>query len=362
MELAKITVTIVFINSLRFFFNFRIQGTPIMVWKWTKRIGIGGLSVVSFCLIFGILYQSIATKLDEQKYPPFGQMIDVGGFRLHLFGTGKIDGPVVILEAGLGSHSLDWALVQSSVSEFARVYSYDRAGYGWSEESPNERTSINMVEELHTLLNKAGISGPYILVGHSLGGINVRLFASRYPNEVAGVVLVDSSHEDQFDNMPKLAVPNQTLIHLINYLGIIRLLSYSAKYQATNEVYGKLPENIQQIKIVQDRATKTIKTVFRENSFIQTSLLQLKNDGGNLGNIPLIVITARQTMPPMDGSGITQEEIDKFHPIFLELQKDLLKKSAHSTQIFAEESDHNIPLRQPEIIVKAIQSIIECTY
>lgn len=331
-----------------------------MALKWGKFIVLGALSVVSFCLISGALYHSIATKLDEKKYPPLGQMVDVGGFQLHLYCTGK-NGPTIVLEAGLGSHSLDWFLVQSSVSQFAKVCSYDRAGYGWSEESPNERTSMNMIKELHTLLKKSGIPGPYILVGHSLGGVNARLYASHYPDEVSGVVLVDSAHEDEFDKMPKAALPNERLMLLTSRLGIIRLMSHTSQYQtAVQNVFGKLPLTIQKMRNAHVLATKNFKTAFSELSSLQKSLTELKEDGGKLGDKPLIVITATQTVP-MEGTGLTQEEIDNFHPVMLEFQNDLLKNSTRSRQVFATESDHNVPLHQPEVIVEAIQKIIEQT-
>lgn len=332
-----------------------------MLWKWTKRIALGALSIIGICLIAGILYQNIATKLDEKKYPPLGQMIDVGGFQLHLYCTGKKNGPTVILESGLGSHSLDWALVQSSVSEFARVCSYDRAGYGWSEESPNERTSINMVEELHTLLKKSGEPGPYILVGHSLGGVNARLYASHYPTEVAGVILVDAAHEDQFDKMPKPALPNETVMLLMSRIGLIRLVSHTSQYQdSVQRIFGKLPPNIQETRNAQVLATKNVKTALRELSTLEKSLSQLKEDGGKLKNIPLVIITAIQAMP-MEGTGLTQEEINNFQPTMSKLQKDLLKNSTRSRQVFADQSDHNVPLHQPDVIITAIRSVIDQT-
>jgi pimeloyl-ACP methyl ester carboxylesterase len=332
-----------------------------MFWKWTKRLLLGAFSVIIFCLISGMLYQSIATKMDEKKYPPLGQMIDVGGFRLHLYTTGK-EGPTVVLESGLGSHSLDWAVVQSSVSQFAKVCSYDRAGYGWSEESPRERTSMNMVEELHTLLTKSGLPGPYILVGHSLGGVQARLFASRYPSEIAGVVLVDSAHEDQFDKMPKAMLPNEPLMLWMSRLGIIRLMSHTSQYQtAQQQMFGKLPLHIQQMRNAHTLTTKNMNAALSELSNLQKSLSQLKQDGGQLGDKPLIVITATQTMP-VEGTGLTQEEVNNFLQSWTAFQKDLLKNSTRSFQIFADQSDHEVPLRQPDVIVEAIQTIMEQTH
>ena len=150
-------------------------GTSVMAWKWTKIIGLGFLGTAAILALSGMAYQTICTKLDKRRYPPIGKMVDIGGYSLHINYQGN-KGPTVVLDSGQGCNSLDWALVQPSLAEFTRVCSYDRAGYGWSDESPKERSAGNMVDELHSLLHKADIPAPYILVGHSLGGVNVRLY------------------------------------------------------------------------------------------------------------------------------------------------------------------------------------------
>jgi pimeloyl-ACP methyl ester carboxylesterase len=174
-----------------------------------RTVGIATLLLIAVFLLIGYLYHLISTKIDDYNYPPPGKMVDVGGFQLHINCTGK-GKPTVVLEAGIASSSLDWALVQPEIAKFTSVCSYDRAGMGWSQESPNPRTSMYMIEELHTLLKNANIPGPYIFVGHSFGGINVRLYASRYPDEVFGLVLVDSSHELQHKKFPPR--PKSTLL------------------------------------------------------------------------------------------------------------------------------------------------------
>ena len=148
-------------------------------------------------LLLGLSYQAIASALDASHYPPPGKLVDVGGYRLHINCTGT-GSPTVILDAGLGGTSLDWSKIQPAVARFTRVCSYDRAGYGWSESGPGPRTSQQIVKELHLLLAHAQINGPYVLVGHSVGGLNMRLYAYRYPAEVAGMVLLDSTDEHQY--------------------------------------------------------------------------------------------------------------------------------------------------------------------
>src|SRR5215217_6081841 len=140
--------------------------------------------------VVGAIYQAIATELAERAYPPPGEMVDVGGYRLHINCVGQ-GSPTVVLDAGSGGFSAQWVRVQREVSGSIRVCAYDRAGMGWSEMGPEPRDAKQISGELHTLLSKAGIEGPYVLVGHSLGGLNMQTYAARYPDEVAGVALVD---------------------------------------------------------------------------------------------------------------------------------------------------------------------------
>jgi len=131
------------------------------------------------------------------KYPAPGKMVDVGGYRLHIICQGQ-GSPTVVIEAGANDCSLSWSQVQREVARFTRVCTYDRAGLGWSERSPQPRTAHNLVEGLHTLLARSGVEPPYALVGHSLGGLFVRLYAHEHPDQVAGMVLVDAVHEEMF--------------------------------------------------------------------------------------------------------------------------------------------------------------------
>jgi pimeloyl-ACP methyl ester carboxylesterase len=207
--------------------------------RWIGKALLGSIVALLVLAVAGAIYQAIATELAERAYPPPGEMVNVGGYSLHINCVGQ-GSPTVVLDAGLGEFSTQWVRVQREVSDTTRVCAYDRAGMGWSAMGPEPRDARQISSELHTLLDKAGIEGPYVLVGHSLGGLSMQTYAARYPEEVAGVTLVDSSTElDQFSHRPKardsyepqkqsLAVVPQLVqlgVSLLARLGIVRLLS-----------------------------------------------------------------------------------------------------------------------------------------
>ena len=149
------------------------------------------IACVSACVI------STSTLLSQDEPPAPGRLIDVGGWRMHINCTGdtRPGQPTVVLEAGSSDFSIDWAFVQPAVAAFTRVCSYDRSGSGWSDLGPYPRTLKQTVFELHTLLEKSGISGPLVYVGHSYGGRIARIYASTYPAEVVGILNFDQKHQ-----------------------------------------------------------------------------------------------------------------------------------------------------------------------
>lgn len=311
------------------------------------------LPVITFfaTIFIGALFQCVSTLIDDFRHPPLGTLVDVGGNKLHVFTSGN-GSPTVICDAGLGGTSLGWTFVQSELSKFTRVCSYDRAGYAWSEVSPSKRTSANIVEELHTLLQKANIPSPYILVGHSFGGCNMLLFAHQYPEETLAVVLVDSVQEEMLKQLP--APRNQGMLDrilehprvqwVLSVIGYKRLKGPSAEI---NSMFKPLPENIRLAYIAQMNKTGYTTAVSSEMACLEMSLAQLAAATIHLQDKPLIVITA--------GKNSDSEEAAIWH----RLQKHLLLKSNQSKQIFSDESDHMINHHQPKIIVNAILEIIK---
>jgi pimeloyl-ACP methyl ester carboxylesterase len=151
------------------------------------------LLIVLFVVVLplsGFLYQAAGSAADQRKFPSPGRLVDIGGRRLHLVDAGQ-GSPTVIFESGIAASSLNWTAVQSSVAGFARACAYDRAWLGWSDSSPGPRITSALVNELHSLLIAAEVPPPYVLVGHSFGGLLVRAYAIAHPKQVAGVVLID---------------------------------------------------------------------------------------------------------------------------------------------------------------------------
>lgn len=188
--------------------------------SWVLRIAVYLFSTLCALAVLGALCKKIFVFRDARRYPPPGELHDVGGYRLHLSCTGE-GAPTVILESGLCRDSLDWSWVQPGLSEVTRVCTYDRAGSGWSDPSPRPRTSRNIAQELHQLLLSAGIEGPLVLVGHSAGGSHVELFQHLYPESVAGMVLVDVAHMEARPGPPQAMV---TLAHILRWTGAARWL------------------------------------------------------------------------------------------------------------------------------------------
>src|SRR5512133_1842630 len=172
------------------------RGRKLLIW-------FGGILAVPLVLtLAGWIYEPMAEAADAKANPPPGQMVDVGGYRLHIHCTGS-GSPTVVIESGWGDMAASWGWVQPEVAKATRVCTYDRAGMGWSESSPEPRAAREYAKELHTLLAKANEPGPYVLVGHSMGGYTILVYAHDYPDEVSGLVLVDSQALPPANTTPK---------------------------------------------------------------------------------------------------------------------------------------------------------------
>ena len=329
--------------------------------------------IIGLC-IAGFVYQKFATYRDLKKYPPFGRMVDVGGFKLNILESGQQTypgQPTVILDGGLGSSLLDWGWVQPEIAKFARVCSYDRAGRNWSEASPAPRTGEYIVKELHTLLHNANMPTPYILVGHSFGGFDVQLYASTYPEDVAGIILIDGSHEKEIDSllvrMKNISKHFFKILWLqkavLAPLGIVRLQQQVFGAEQMRESLKKLrmPDDFFDMRIANRCKTTTVQADCGEILGLKKFIEQLRATEQFFGNIPLTVISAGLEKYARDLrlGQVQEEEIKKMIEMKQQEQDDLKKRSNKSTLVFAENSGHLVPYEQPEIIVDEVYKMLE---
>jgi pimeloyl-ACP methyl ester carboxylesterase len=307
----------------------RRRGRGCLFWLGAGLAALLGLALV------GYIYESLAEAADAKAYPPPGQLVDVGGYRLHIncTGSGK---PTVVIVAGAGDWSTSWGGVQPEVAKTTRVCTYDRPGLGWSEASSLPSDAARFSKELHTLLKNANVPGPYVMVGHSLGGMIVRVFAHEYASEVLGVVLIDSMNPKQVtQSLSNSLAQRFSFQALLARFGIARLLvklpaiapsmppseaAYYPQYirprslQASAKEYQGLPDSA------------------REAAAVKT-----------FGDLPLIVLTAKLND----------------NPGWPEWQTELLQLSTNSQHLFAEKSGHPIQMDEPKAAVAAILKMVE---
>jgi pimeloyl-ACP methyl ester carboxylesterase len=314
-------------------------------WRRTRRVLLIVALVLASLALTGFLYQTIGSAVDASSYPAPGKLIDVGGYRLHLYctGTARPGSPTVILDAGLNETSLGWSKVQPGVASFTRVCSYDRAGYGWSDTSPLPRTARYMVTELHMLLTRAGVPGPYVLVGHSYGGLLMQLYAYTYPKQVAGLVLVESVHADQ-DRYPELSAGALPPICPLASFGILRFFGLLG---FTNGFVAEYPPTVQPAAKAHLYQTRLCQTVSDESAAWEESLAQVRAARHPLVHLPLVVLT--RGMPSSDAQGERDWQA---------LQRDLVGLSTNSEHIIATRSGHQIQLEQPDLVIAAIKQVL----
>ncbi|MFD7522206.1 alpha/beta fold hydrolase [Paenibacillus chitinolyticus] len=314
--------------------------------KW-KIVLLIVLSLIVLTVGSGFVYEWIASEQAKRNFPPPGKLVDVGGYRLHIHKIGA-GSPTILLEAGSGDTSLSWKNIPKQLAEFATVVSYDRAGYAWSEKANTERTGANIVREFHTALEKEGIGGPYIVVGHSLGGKYARLFAQTYRDEVSGLVLVDARPEiDErdkkfIDEQEKLqGDPPASLLKLLKMTGGIRLFK------------GFLLDGL----IAKEDQDQFINVIAQPSFFDareeEMNLQQTTDDvirGQNLGSLPVKIIT-HGVVPP--------ERNKQVEEIWQAGQRNMLNISTDSQLIVAKKSGHYVFYDEPELVVNAIRSVFD---
>jgi pimeloyl-ACP methyl ester carboxylesterase len=328
--------------------------TRSRLWRWTKRVIAGMVGSVLVLLLAGVVFQFVMTRIDARRYPAPGEMVDVGDYRLHLHCTGREAGaPTAVMDSGLGGTVLDWQLVQPELARSMRVCTYDRAGIGWSAPGTQPRTSEQIARELHTLLGNAGIEGPYVLVGHSFGGTNIQVYASQYPDEVAGMVLVDSALEDEEAvTLTKSLQPSPLLLRFLATIGVTRL-----PYTLGAETPGLTSPELEDEQAAISSHRKHIFAIADETSSLEESFAENRTRPMSLGDKPLMVLTAGSVQT--EGTGLSPEQADQLDKLHSESQAALTRRSENARQIIAEDSGHYIQVERPELVRDAIRQVVE---
>lgn len=272
-------------------------------------------------------------------YPAPGERVYVRDHYMYINCIGE-GHPTVVMDSGLGGTSLDWVLLQPQVAKYTRVCTYDRSGYGWSDSGFGPRTSAIIMRELHLLLDAADVAGPYVLVGHSFGGFNVRLFANAYPKDTAGLVLVDSSHEQQFKRLESVG-SGPSLAPRGNFVMISQPVAPS-----------ELPQEFQPVAQALMSTYAALGAVRGELVAIRRSASQVAHHKW-LPEVPTVVVTRGERVYPDTTEGSLKEAL------WQDMQQDLARRSGHSVHLIAQFSGHYIPLEQPEVVFNAICIAVE---
>ena len=313
---------------------------------WLRIVVRSSLLLVVLLATAGFLYENISESRDRRFNRMPGQLVDVGGYKMHIDCTGQ-GTPIVILDAGLGDSYVSWRKVQPQMSQFTRVCSYDRAGLGYSDSSPRQRTSKVIAEELHALLHNAGITGPLILVGHSMGGYDVRLFASFYRNEVGGMVLVDASHPEQRKRFPPALndldagwIRDEEFLEFTTPLGIPRLLGFcghDAVVRSAECNFHTVREGVAELKAFPESADQTL-------------------TAGSLGDVPLVVLSHDPNTPQPD---LPEDLVKPTNDAWQQMQTELAQLSTRGTQVMAKNSGHYIQLDRPDLVIEAVRNVVD---
>ncbi len=320
--------------------------------KWIKKILFGIFLLISTMLITGVIYEYVSRSKGE-KIIPDGQFANIGGHKLHYLKQGEI-GPTVVFETALDpTGHLQWHNLQNEISKFATTISYDRAGILWSERGDNPKSGEKMAEELHLLLEKINAPKPYILVGHSLGGMLIRFYMDQYPKEVAGIILIDSEcpNDEEYLSPELYAMVNQGLpegfLKFANSVGLARVIF--------NDMFPKTKEYEYQNIVMPALLHKSAYGILEEgkqNAFIKKEAKKIKN----FGNTPLYVISATDKNrfdSFIKDSILSTEMVNAWN----KMQRDMLKLSTNSKQILVPNSSHYINQDQPKVIEDAVKNM-----
>jgi pimeloyl-ACP methyl ester carboxylesterase len=326
--------------------------------KWRR---IGEMIVLPIVILIAatvgtaVAFNAVATQYFFAHHPVPGTFYDVDGYKMHLYCTGE-GSPTVVLDAGLSNDSLIWANVQPELTKITRVCSYDRAGFGWSEPRPDPRDADRIVQELHGLLGEGGITGPIVLMGHSISGLYIRAYASHYPQNVSGLVFVDGSTPLQEDRFPtevheaeKKAQFEFLKLKWLYILGIPRMMGGCAPEEGFSETAAKM--------IAEDQCRPSVFAAVaqEDRSFKQSGNETIHT--GPFGDLPILIFSQDPEHPPP--SDIPPQAAKSVSRIWNEMQEELKNLSTCSRRIIARNSGHYVQIDRASLLNEEVTNFIK---
>jgi pimeloyl-ACP methyl ester carboxylesterase len=310
-----------------------------------------------------LLLYAIASSAEMPK--PTGKLVQLGGHRLHIHCSGKGQ-PTVVIENGFDEFSFDWVKVQAGVEKFARVCTYDRAGYAWSDPGPLPRTYAQINRDLRNALQKLGEKGPYLLIGHSFGGPVIRNYALTYRNEVAGLIFAESVGDAQRIVMgPKTAriadfAKNQPIPpphdKMIASDAPRAQPEHDQRPEPTIEPpFDRLPPNLQKAHLwsLSQQALQNAENSEREWSPEYLANWVATEQKGSFGDLPIMVL-AREKGGYDEGHDLSAAELERLRR---QGQADLAALSSHGELLFVN-SGHEIELDAPDVLIDAVHRMV----
>jgi pimeloyl-ACP methyl ester carboxylesterase len=326
--------------------------------KWRRVLARAFVGLISFVLVVvcgAAVYNYWAARHYRALYPAPGKLYSVDGYQMHLYCTGA-GAPTIVLEAGLGNDFAIWDLVQPKLSQLTQVCSYDRAGVGWSDPRPGPRDSDSIADQLHGLLSVAQVKEPVVLMGHSVAGLHLRAYASRYPGEVAGMVLVDPSTPEQLERLPPeiIEMQRQSIRQLAWFqplitLGIARLLR-----QCGDTPPRGMEGHPDWYRADNDCSPAYLPAIRGEMAGVETSAREVRHTGP-FGDLPILIFSQD---PDVKQPGLTEEVRARMSAAWFGLHEDLKRLSTRTRRIVAKGSTHYIQVDRPDLLNREVPLFI----
>jgi pimeloyl-ACP methyl ester carboxylesterase len=326
--------------------------------KWLRRFGLAVLVIVLAAVVSGSAYEWFGRRSARRDHPPRGTLVDIGGRRIQLDcrGTGT---PTIVLESGLDIlGSLSWGSVHDSLAGTTRTCAYSRAGIVWSDRRSDPFTGSGVADDLHAALQAAGERSPFVLAGHSLGGPLILAYTGRFPDQVAGMVMVDASHPDQLERlkpfMSEGEVPAMTAMKVgaaLSWSGLVRFLTRNGQGQVAQPEADK--------RAMESYASTSLGGALREFEGLEV-VLREAGQYRQLGDRPLVVLTAMKPLSEEEraGAGMSEAQAAGMKQAWLAMHRDEATWSSRSRHEVLDDASHYIQFDRPDVVIRAVREVV----